>query len=93
MEIGENHMTQQVYLGNGDLCMNEYTFELLNWLKIRVYLYMVKIPHFIRVYNLKKELRFVHIFTLYGKRSWMQGPQIRQNGAGFLSPETLHLQK
>lgn len=66
MEIGENNMTQQAHLGNGDLRMNEYTFELLQWLKMRVYLYAVKPLHFIRVYNLKKELRFVHMFTLYG---------------------------
>ena len=49
-------MTPQVYLRNGDLRINEYTFELLERLKIRVYLCVVKTLNFIRVYNLKKEL-------------------------------------
>ena len=76
-------MTPQVYLRNGDLRINEYTFELLERLKIRVYLCVVKTLHFIRVYNLKKELCFVHIFTLYGRWPWGQHPQIRQPGTVF----------
>lgn len=71
-------MTQQVYLRSGDLCMNKYTFKLLQWLKMRVYLYAVKTLHFTRVYNLKKELRFVRIFPLYGNEMRFRGPQIRQ---------------
>ena len=49
-------MAQQLYPRNGDLRMNEYTFELLQWLKMCVYLYVVKTLHFIHVYNLAKEL-------------------------------------
>lgn len=76
-------MTQQEYQGNENLRMNEYTFELLKRLKKRVCLYAVKTPYFIHVYNLKKELRFVHIFTLYGRRPRGQHPQINHTGSDF----------
>mgnify|MGYP004627163953 CR=1 FL=1 len=86
-------MTQQVYLRNGDLRMNEYTFKLLQWLKMRVYLYALKILHFTRVYNLKK------ICDLYTFLLYMEGVQ-RCKGHRpdkpaliFVSLDTLHLQK
>ena len=49
--------------------MNEYTFKLLQWLKIRVYLYAAKTLHFTRVYNLKK------ICDLYTFLLYMEGVQ------------------
>ena len=58
-------MTQQVYLRNGDLCMNEYTFKLLQWLKMRVYLYAAKTLHFTRVYNLKKSAICTHFYFIW----------------------------
>lgn len=58
-------MTQQVYLRNGDLRMNEYTFKLLQWLKMRVYLYAAKTLHFTRVYNLKKSVICTHFYFIW----------------------------
>ena len=93
IEKRKNHMTQQVYLRNGDLRMNEYTFILLQWLKMRVYLYAAKTLHFTRVYNLKK------ICDLYTFLLYMEGVQ-RCKGHRpdkpaliFVSLDTLHLQK
>ena len=75
--------------------MNEYTFKLLQWLKMRVYLYAVKILHFTRVYNLKKELRFVHIFTLYDMEDGHRAKTHRSGkpALSFVSLDTLQLWK
>ena len=67
-------MTQQVYLRNGDLRMNEYTFKLLQWLKMRVYLYAAKTLHFTRVYNLKK-ICDLYTFLLYMIWKMVTGPK------------------
>lgn len=86
-------MTQQVYLRNGDLCMNEYTFKLLQWLKMRVYLYAAKTLHFTRVYNLKK-ICDLYTFLLYME----DGHRAKTHKSGkpalsFVSLDTLQLWK
>lgn len=74
MEKEKFSIVQQVHPSNGNLHVNEYTFKLLQWLKMRVYLYAAKTLHFTCVYNLKNSCD-LYTFLLYMIWKMVTGPK------------------
>lgn len=46
---------QQVHPSDGVLRVNKYTYELMQWLKLRGYLHITKTRFLTDMYNLEKE--------------------------------------